>query len=71
MNEYLKKPVVICNLLLLVGRPLALIGVVMLMHAATSMAADREMLVVNGILLIASGFTAGWLGRIGKAVFYK
>jgi len=71
MNIYLRKPVVICNLLLLVGRPLALIGVVVVLRGAISMAADREMLVGNGVLLIASGFTAGWLGKIGKAVFYQ
>ncbi len=58
MNAYLRKPVIICNLLLLVGRPLALIGFVTVLRGVASMAPRREMLLGNGFLLVTSGFIA-------------
>lgn len=56
------------NLMLLAGRPLAVVGLLLIGHGLLFQTATP---IPTGILLIAIGFVVGWAGKIGKTLFSR
>jgi hypothetical protein len=59
------------NLMLLAGRPMALVGCFQILRGLMAFPERGEGLIATGIGLIFFGFVIAWTGKIGKALFYQ